>query len=541
MAFKPLFLLLLWGLTCFFHSVASLCNVTCSTDYDTSVNCSCSGLMPTYPVLLEISCKRKLMDAVLEVNGSCVINPPSSWCEMILDTLDDVTSIGSMCTTTVGEQNNQVMTNSESSTWALSDVVKPSPPFNVQVANMDDFYNITWDSHKKNLYDLAYTVRIRESRDLLKDPVLTLPVNEMYLPLQHKRLEPHVSYTVDVQARVYSTVYRGPWSEFSPSAEWRTTGTAAEVEGIARSWWFVSLPITLLLCLLLLGYFQKPCWQKKLELITYVPKPNEFFKPLYHNYDGNFKEWVKPVFSEYDYLMISSNAQVISETQHDVLQWNNKKQSYTEDSETKQVGGSFVNMLQPPSNPLLHLQDGGSSQGTSHSTGHISIHTVTLSGEEFEEEVSSQSSMNTLRSYQDGESFGSFEEDNRENAGYDSDEPQMNGMARQHDIISDLLVENINFEQHAQFNEPERVSLDSFVSNEQSEDGYPHVDLDTIDSGFGECSSPGASDSNTAEHKDSDLFQEHKNSNSNYVKQWMICSTIQEDSGNLENEAHEIQ
>uniref|UniRef100_A0A3Q1ETM1 Interleukin-21 receptor-like n=1 Tax=Acanthochromis polyacanthus TaxID=80966 RepID=A0A3Q1ETM1_9TELE len=538
MAFKPLFLLLLSGLTCFFHSVASLCNVTCTTDYEKSVNCSCSSL-PTYPVHLQMNCTHTLPDEILVANSSCVITPPSSGCEMILETLYEVAFVGSACTTTVSEQDNQVMTNSESSTWALSDVVKPSPPFNVQVTNMDEFYNITWDS-RKSLCELKYMVRIRESRDLFKDPFLIREVEEMYFPLQRELLEPHVSYTVDVQAQVYDA-HRGPWSEFSSSAEWRTTGTATEVEGIARSWWYVSVPVALLLCLLLLVYFQKPCWQKKLKLITYVPKPNEFFKPLYHNYDGNFKEWVKPVFSEYDYLMISSNAQVISETQHDVLQWNNKKQSYTEESETKQVGGSFVNMLQPPSNLLLHLQDGGSSQGTSHSTGHISIHTVTLSGEEFEEEVSSQSSINTLRSYQDGESFGSFEEDNRENAGYDSDEPQMNRMARQRDLINDLLVENIDFEPHGQFNEPERVSLDSFVSNEQSEDGYPHVDLDTIDSGFGECSSPSASDSNTAEHKDSDLFQEHKNSNSNYVKQWMVCSTIQEDSSNLENEAHEVQ
>lgn len=256
---------------------------------------------------------------------------------------------------------------------------------------------------------------------------------------------------------------------------------------------------------------------------------------------------MKPVFSEYDYLKINSRVPMMSEKQHDILHWNNEKQNYSEDSETKQ-GGHFLQMLQPHSNLLFHLRDGGSSQGTGHSTGHISIHTVTLSGEEFEEEVMSQSSINTLRSYQDGESFGSFEEDNREHAGYNLGEPQLSqmdiqsGILPQHEnqIANDLSLENINFEPHAQFNEPERVSLDSFASNEQSEDGYPHVDLDTIDSGFVECSSPGVSHSNTTEQIDSDLFQEHKNSNSNYVKQWMICSAIQEDS-NSENELHETQ
>lgn len=30
-------------------------------------------------------------------------------------------------------------------------------------------------------------------------------------------------------------------------------------------------------------------WQKKFQLITYIPTPYEFFKPLYHDNGGNFK------------------------------------------------------------------------------------------------------------------------------------------------------------------------------------------------------------------------------------------------------------
>lgn len=248
------------------------------------------------------------------------------------------------------------------------------------------------------------------------------------------------------------------------------------------------------------------------------------------------------MFSEYDYLRINPHVLITGEKQHDVLQWSNEKQSYSEDPETKK-GGHFLHMLEPHSNMLPHLQDGGTSQGTGHSDGHISIHTVTLSGEEFEEEVMSQSSVNTLR-----DSFGSFEEDNREHAGYDLEGPHLSGMDRQHPVLpqhenqisNELSLENINFHPRAQFHEAERLSLNSFASNEQSEDGYPHVDLDTIDSGFVECSSPGASDSNMGEHTGPDLFHEH-NSNSNYVKQWMICNTIQEVTSNSENDVREMQ
>ncbi|XP_040900424.1 interleukin 21 receptor, tandem duplicate 1 [Toxotes jaculatrix] len=536
MALKPVYLLLLWDLTLLIHGVTSFCNVTCSTDYDALLNCSCSGSAPTYPVQVQVSCR----DANETVNDSCEINMPQSWCAMIVEDLYIVASIGTMCHVSASQHDDKViMKANESSIWALSEVVKAQPPSNVQVINTDGFYNITWDSHNPDDC-LTYRVRIRESKDLSMDPVHSISTETKYICLARSKLKPHLNYTVDVQAKMcLENLYHGPWSEWSSTAEWRTTATSTEVDEINGYWGYLSLAvIPVVLCFLLLGYSRKPFWQKKLQLITYIPRPNEFFKPLYNNYGGDFKEWVKPVFSENDYLRINSHVPTMSEKQHDILQWNNEKQGYSENNETKQ-GGNFLHMLQPHSNLLLHFQDGGSSQGTSHSMGHISIHTVTLSGEEFEGEVMSQSSINTLR-----ESFGSFEDDNREHAGYDLGGPQLSGMDRQsrmlphheNQISNELSVENINFQPRAQFNEPERISLDSFVSNEQSEDGYPHVDLDTIDSGFVECSSPGASDSNRVEQIDSDLFQEHKNSNSNYVKQWMICNAIQEDSGGLQEE-----
>ncbi|KAK2844994.1 hypothetical protein Q5P01_011653 [Channa striata] len=540
MAPKPVCLLLLWGLTLLILGVNSLCNVTCSTDYVALLNCSCSGSLPSFPVPIKVTCS----DEETEVNGSCEVKPPQSWCAMYLDSLDDIASIGTSCTARVSQGGDPEVT--ESSTWQLSNMVKPRPPFNVQVKHIDGFYNITWSNNNSHYDCLTYRLQITESDGVTQNRLPDLSTDDTFILISHKRLQQRFIYTVAVQAKMSpQNTYQGPWSEWSPSAKWRTAGHPVETGGISWYWWYFFLAIILVLGLALLGFTQKPFLQKRLQLITFVPKPNEFFKPLYHNYGGNFKEWVNPVFNEYDYLKINSHLPVTSEKQHDILQWNNEKPSYSEDSETK-PGGRFLHMLQPHCNLLLHLQDDGSSQGTGHSTGHISIHTVMLSGEEFEGEVMSQSSMNTLRSYQDEESFHSFEEANRQHCGYNLGEMNLSGTSRQSGTLpqnenqgyNGMSVE-INFQQRAPFNEPERVSLVSFASNEHSEDGYPHVDLDTIDSGFAECSSPGASDSNKAERMDSDLFNEHNNSNSNYVKQWMICGTIQEDSGNAESESQE--
>lgn len=224
---------------------------------------------------------------------------------------------------------------------------------------------------------------------------------------------------------------------------------------------------------------------------------------------------MKPVFSEYDHFTVNT----FGEKQLDVDPWNNSGRRYSADDGMKQGGCS---LLQPECNPLLHVQDGGSWQGT---TGHISIHTVTLSGEEeLDEDVESQSSFH--RSYQDGESLRSY---NKENSGYDLDELQVSSLDGQHEnsIFND---QNINLPEQEHASGCESMSLDSFASNGQSEDGYPHVDLDTIDSGFGECNSPAASD--TGPGNLSEFPHEHSHSNSNYVKQWMISSTIKEDPSN---------
>ncbi|XP_034553953.1 interleukin 21 receptor, tandem duplicate 1 [Notolabrus celidotus] len=536
MALKAV-LLLLSGLALSVHCETSFCNVTCSTDFDVMVNCSCSASLQT-DVLVTVICSD---DSGLEANGSCQITPTQSWCVMYPDNMDDVTFVGTMCTAMVTQQGGDVQMN-ESSVWELSHVVKTLPPFDVQMTDSDGFYNITWE-HDNGDNLLTYRVRIRESSDLSKDPALLSTAKAKHFLFKHMKLQPHVTYTVDVGAKMDpDNLYLGPWSEWSSSTEWRTVGSSEEIKGFNKMWCFA-----LLVFLAVFGFFiyiQKTYLQKKLHLITYIPTPDEFFKPLYHNYGGNFKEWGKPAFSEYDYLKINAHVQKKSEKEPDDFEWKNEKQSFREDSEIKQAG-HFLHMLQPHSNSLPFLQDGGSSQSAGHSSGHVSIHTVTLSGEEeFEEEVRSRSSVNTLRSYRDGESFGSFGDDNIEHPHYDLEEHRISGLhgqsgmlpQRDNQLSNDLSVGSVNFEPHAQINEAERVSLDSFVSHEQSEDGYPHVDLDTIDSGFGECSSPGASDSSIAEQMD--LFQEHKSSNSNYVKQWMFCSTIPEDS-NTDNEIHE--
>lgn len=245
------------------------------------------------------------------------------------------------------------------------------------------------------------------------------------------------------------------------------------------------------------------------------------------------------MFSEYDLQRISSQRPATSEKQLDVGQTTAEKQNYWASSSSSR---QLFSALKPGDNSLLFFLEGGQSDSTGHSAGQVSIHTVTLSGHrELLEEALSESSPNDPRGQRDRLPFGVLGGDDREQAAFLFEELPLvaaaaaglrnNGHSGVPENLRELerysLAENLDFQPHVNFVEAERASLDSFVFNERSDDGYPHVDLDTVDSGFGECASPGASDSNDSEPTDS--LHEYKSSqHSNYVKQWVACSTVED-------------
>lgn len=137
----------------------------------------------------------------------------------------------------------------------FSFTVKPLPPFNVQVKDTDGFYNITWSNNNSHLDCFTYRVRIRESQhpkvtpaktsatlpflliiltsfSFPQDPVHSLLIEERFIQLDHSKLKLHQNYSVDVQVKMCpGNLYQGPWSEWSPAADWRTTGTSVETAG----------------------------------------------------------------------------------------------------------------------------------------------------------------------------------------------------------------------------------------------------------------------------------------------------------------------
>uniref|UniRef100_A0A3Q2Y4I3 Fibronectin type-III domain-containing protein n=1 Tax=Hippocampus comes TaxID=109280 RepID=A0A3Q2Y4I3_HIPCM len=401
---------------------SSACGVTCSTDYNVLLNCSCASV-PARPLRLDVNCS----DGELHVSDSCQVSPPQSWCVMYPPELYSIAAIGTECTATVGRPGAP---ERELSSWALYDMVKPSPPFNVRVISADGFYNITWDLDNDNNDCLTYSLRIRTSRGLLQDPTRSFSVDERFLVVGHKELPPRAKCSAVVRAKLCpSNPSQGPWSEWSPKVSWTNAATtSADVAG-------------------------------KQVAILFIGKQADHHLRC---------EWVRPKFSEHDLLGNTSHVEMATATLKQL-------HCHIPNPEGEDVVRPAGCLLLVPA-PLAQL-------------GHVSIHTVIVS-EEDEQQVP-------------GPNFRELLDSDREEREVDRQDEER--------LFNDW---------------PEEVERASLASSRQSDDGYPRVDLDTVDSGFGECTSP----SHSSSGEPAGVFlPDPQSSRSNYVKQWMMCGDAGED------------
>lgn len=156
---------------------------------------------------------------------------------------------------------------------------------------------------------------------------------------------------------------------------------------------------------------------------------------------------------------------------------------------------------------------GGSTLGLAYSGGHISMDTVTVSGQEGSMSDFQEINQNAIDVLNEGENPELHSREISEGQGFDDWRLQANN------------AEN-----------GEELSLDSFSSNENSDYGYPQIgiDLDTIDSGFleSDCSSPVSSECDGGERMDSPLLGVTVGTHSNYVKQWVAFMPASEENSN---------
>ncbi|XP_060752804.1 interleukin 21 receptor, tandem duplicate 1 [Tachysurus vachellii] len=501
---SAVFLLVFCGLI---HHTDGACNVSCTTDYISALNCSCSCSEKTLPCEVQANCS----DEAGSSDGRCVIRPLQQWCTIQLDDFFMITNPDTTCTLKVKQLNLQSSREEYTSSrvMLLDQMIKPQQPVNLTLTNNNKEYNLSWDMAYKEQENvelfgyLMYRVRLRP-KDTTEEGQLTVynvKEDRRYQEIQCELLSPGMVYVFDVQASVNpqkkNLVGETAWSEWSESVVFTCPGPVPDFTWTSIPLLFV-LTVPLLLLFVLGFSVMNKGLLKKSCLYQYIPDPHNFFKPLYHTYQGDFKKWVGPVFtfSSFDVLEKSAPLQVLSEKQLAAMPLQ-RPLLHDRGSGGSSLGDwSLLSLMNPDLSKRYFL--GGSSLGLSHSGGHISMDTVTVSGQE----GSMSDFHDNLRAVEVPDEAEDPEAGRREG---------LEGQGFEDWQLQDNDTEN-----------GEKLSLDSFSSTEHSDDGYPQIglDLDTIDSGFleSDCSSPVSSE---CEGMDAALLGDTVGTHSNYVKQWV--------------------
>ncbi|XP_056308327.1 interleukin 21 receptor, tandem duplicate 1 [Danio aesculapii] len=494
-SWRATFLLVVCGLL---QCNDAACSVTCTTDFISALNCSASDLTGTASCDVVASCR----DEFFAVNGSCTIRSPQSWCTMEPKDLYLMMSYDTNCFITVTQMDKQgemeIPIQRYSENIVLYKYTKLKQPFNLTLTKTDGGFNLTWDvAYTDNdLYEqLIYRVRVRSKSSPEKELIYILQQNQQSMVILSEKLQPGTQYVANVQVAVNPNWFNSMWSEWSDGVEW--------IAESPEQYYFLLLAIPIVIMMALLIVFSGKLGGIKKLTFQHIPSPQEYFTPLYHTYQGDFKKWVGPVltFNNFDVLEKSTPLQVLCEKQ--------QNQS-SEEPANDQIGERDFGPEGQSASKLYFL--GSSSQ--EHSGGHISMDTVTVSDQEG---IMGDWSGNSRRRSLDGFS-------NANQRAPEIDQPLLRAASGS--------LQGSDFDWHLQEHDlenMEQVSLDSYSSNEQSDDGYPQMglDLDTIDSGFleSECSSPSAFDGN--EQIETSSLDGVEGSHSNYVKQWVAFTAVQ--------------
>ncbi|KAJ3598556.1 hypothetical protein NHX12_002065 [Muraenolepis orangiensis] len=349
-------------------------------DAESPVTCFCNVSCTTdYEEYLECACSDVPPPSSVVLEAECS-------CLMRPDNFSLIMSVDTVCRVVARDPHRAPVARSaqRDSWWLLGDMVKTLPPLDVRVRRGEGSVNVSWDVDNYMQMPLRYRVRLRDPAK-----VRVFEETNQYLVMESSSLLPNTRYQVDIQASLSPDdgPFKGPWSAWSPTVD-----------------------------------------------IMHNYK---------HKYDWNFKDWVRPMFSEAEVLMVAAPPVPVSDQK--------------------------LLLCSPKGDPIDIVRDALQPGRPSFP----SLHMVVLSGDE--------------RGPEPGPRFA-----------VDPDP------------------------------ESGRVLLASYrwkPWDNDDDDSYPRMDLDTGDSGFGEseCGSPFSLEGASSEEQ-AGFFIQDGGLKSNYIRQWMMTT-----------------
>ncbi|KAM8734561.1 interleukin-21 receptor-like [Acanthopagrus schlegelii] len=173
--------------------------------------------------------------------------------------------------------------------------IQLTPPLITEVQQTPETINISWiDGYEDHEYlqNVATYELLLESSLQGESKTLRSNSRRMSESVQRSQLKEGATYCIKVKSIIDYEVYKGTWSEWSPSTCIQN-GAGEEQDNI-----LVILTKTLgPLCVaigVLLFVFYSPAARMKIKTLSHTPSPAPFFKTLFQQHEGNLQEWLSP-------------------------------------------------------------------------------------------------------------------------------------------------------------------------------------------------------------------------------------------------------
>ncbi|KAM8960420.1 interleukin-21 receptor [Pelodytes ibericus] len=184
--------------------------------------------------------------------------------------------------------------------YRFCNTFQPTPPFNLTVSFSEQYYNFSWRTdyenpqyylqHDEMGYELSYKKKKQSWKNHKSIQILE---DEKSVSLLKTQFQENEDYVARVRAKPKnSSVYKGPWSGWSPLVTWSTQPNVYYVGIWGSLHWIIPLCLGIIITLFVISKpFKLPqrLWKK---MCGFVPNPAPFFKPLYIEHNWDFKSWL---------------------------------------------------------------------------------------------------------------------------------------------------------------------------------------------------------------------------------------------------------
>ncbi|KAI1896200.1 hypothetical protein AGOR_G00092360 [Albula goreensis] len=276
--------------------------LTCLNDYNFTISCVLD--VPELPILagnnsywleFQLTDKETFECPLVKVmdHFCCTVN--------LTDRLMDFyIFVVTLCSITNGDKNcKEIIISNKDNKYHPQHHIRPVSPKDLKVYWISGQYLFMWDSGYERRIPPTFMEQLKYNLQYFKhghpDSILAIHSTNKSQYIAANNFESDTEYIAKVRSSPGQVRYKGQWSEWSTTIQWRTNVSQdAGSSGKANTFPFIG-SFSFLACVIagLLAFLCfRPNARCRIKANSDIPTPAPYFHPLYSNYNGDFQSWL---------------------------------------------------------------------------------------------------------------------------------------------------------------------------------------------------------------------------------------------------------